>query len=224
MRRTLARTGAALLAACLLTVGTALPAFAHEQRQVGAYQFTVGWQHEPTYAGELNAVQLFLHDPKGNPIDELGSPPGLQVTVSTGGKTSSPLDLEPSFDPDTGLGTHGEFDAPIIPTSPGTYSFHLTGSVNGQRVFETFTSSDSTFNDVVEPTPIEFPSQQPTTADLSTAVNRLGPRVEAAASTASSAQDKASTATTLAIVAVVVAVVLGVVSLVVALRGRRGRA
>jgi hypothetical protein len=223
MRRTLARAGAALLAACLLIVVAALPAAAHEQRQVGAYQFTVGWQHEPTYVGELNAVQLFIHDAKGNPIDDLGDPPSLQVTVSTGGKTSSPLALEPSFDPDTGLGTHGEFDAPIIPTSPGTYSFHFTGTVNGQAVNETFTSSDSTFDDVTEPTAIEFPAQQPSAADLSTSISRLGPRVDGAATAASSAHDKASTATTLSIVAVVVAVVLGVVSLVVAQSARHRR-
>jgi hypothetical protein len=223
MRRRLARAGAALLGACLLIVVAALPAAAHEQRQVGAYQFTVGWQQEPTYVGELNAVQVFIHDTKGNPVDDLGDPPSLQLIVSTGGKTSSPLTLGASFDPDTGLGTHGEFDAPIIPTSPGTYSFHFTGTVNGQTVNETFTSSDSTFNDVVEPTPIEFPAQQPSAADLSTSINRLGPRVDTAAAAASSAHDKASTAATLSIVAIIVAVVLGVVSLVVALSARHRR-
>jgi hypothetical protein len=223
MRRILARAAAVFVAACLLIVVAALPAAAHEQRQVGAYQFAVGWQQEPTYVGSLNAVQVFIHDAKGNPVDDLGDPPSLQVTATTGGKTSSPLALESSFDPDTGLGTHGEFNAPLIPTSPGTYSFHFTGTVNGQQINETFTSSDSTFDNVVEPTPIEFPAQQPSTADLSTSISRLGPRVDTAAAAASSAHDKASTAATLSIVAIIVAVVLGVVSLVVALSARRRR-
>src|ERR1700738_5069030 len=100
---------------------SAVPAWGHEQRQVSAYQLTVGWQHEPTYVGVENAVQLFIKDAKGNPIDDLGSPPSLQVTVSTGAKTSDPLDLKASFDPDTSLGTHGEFDAAVIPTTPGIY-------------------------------------------------------------------------------------------------------
>jgi hypothetical protein len=223
MRRTAARAGAALVAACLLTIVAALPAFAHEQRQVGAYQFTVGWQHEPTYVGQLNAVQLFLHDAKGNPIDDLGNPPTLQVTVSTGGQTSSPLALQSSFDPDTMLGTHGEFDAAIIPTSPGTFRFHFTGTINGQPVDQTFTSSDSTFNNVVEPTSVQFPARQPSAADLSTSINRLGPRIDAAKSAASSAHDKASTAATLSIIALVVAVVLGGTSLAVAFTARRRR-
>src|SRR2546430_215399 len=41
---------------------TATPAFAHEVRKVGAYEFTVGWEHEPTYTGVENAVQLILKD------------------------------------------------------------------------------------------------------------------------------------------------------------------
>ena len=94
--------GAAVLV--LLTPGAA---FAHEQRQVGAISFTVGWQHEPTYAGSENAVQLFLKDAKGNPIDDLGDPPSLQVQVITGNQTSDPLALAPSFDEDTGLATLG---------------------------------------------------------------------------------------------------------------------
>ena len=53
---------------------------------------------------------------------------------SSAAETSGPLDLEPSFDPDTGLGTHGEFDAAIIPTQPGNYTFHFYGSINGQPI------------------------------------------------------------------------------------------
>src|SRR6202048_137446 len=120
---------------------SAVPAWAHEQRQVSAYQLTVGWQHEPTYVGVENAVQLFIKDATGNPIDDLGTPPSLQIAVSTGAKTSDPPELRAAFDPDAGLGTHGEFDAALIPTSPGTYSFHFTGSISGQKVDEKFTSS-----------------------------------------------------------------------------------
>ena len=53
------------LVAAVLVV-TAGPASAHEQRKVGAYQFTVGWQREPTYAGVQNAIQLFLKDTSGD--------------------------------------------------------------------------------------------------------------------------------------------------------------
>src|SRR5437588_6319314 len=118
MSRNLVRSAAAAGAATLLLLSTAGPAFAHEQRKVGPYQFTVGWQHEPTYTGVENAVQVILKDAKGNAIDDLGSPPTLKLEVLTGtcssgcstpAKKSDPLDLKASFDADTGLGTHGEF-------------------------------------------------------------------------------------------------------------------
>jgi hypothetical protein len=179
-------------------------ASAHEQRHVGAYQFTVGWQHEPTYVGTENAVQLFLHDSRGNPIDDIGSPPTLQVEAVFGTKTSAPLDLEPSFDPDTGLGTRGEFDAPIVPTEAGDYTFHFFGSINGQKVDERFTSGPSTFNTVVDPTGVEFPNSVPSVSELAGLTGRLGPRTDHAASAAAAAESRANSSHSLAVVAVIV--------------------
>jgi hypothetical protein len=203
-------------------------ASAHEQRQVGSVQFTVGWADEPTYVGEQNAVQLFLHDAHGQPIDDLGSPPSLQVEVVFGNQTSPPLDLEPSFDPDTGLGTHGEFDAAIIPTAVGNYTFHFFGTVDGQRVDERFTSGPTTFATVDDPTGIEFPTKVPTLPDLGALANRLSPRVDRAVSAAAASADHADSAHTLALVAVIVGavgllagVVLGGGALILARRGRR---
>jgi hypothetical protein len=211
-----------VLAVGVLLVGlSATPAFAHEQRTVGAYQLTVGWQHEPTYSGVENAVQLTVKDARGNPIDDLGDPPTLHVTVGTGNQTSDPLDLKPSFDPDTGFGTHGEFDAAVIPTRAGTYTFHFTGTINGQPVDEKFTSSDKTFDDVKEPSAVEFPAKDPTTGQLATNVNRLSPRVEAAASAAKSGKDRAGTAIILSIVALAAAVVIGGTGLVTGVAARR---
>jgi len=184
-------------AACMIA---APAAFAHEQRQVGAYQLTVGWQHEPTYVGEQNAVQLLIHDTRGNPIDDLGTPPTLQVEVIFGGQTSAPLDLEASFDPDTGLGTHGEFDAAIVPTAAGNYTFHFFGSINGQKVDERFTSSQTTFNTVEEPTSIEFPAKVPTVPDVATLANRLSTRVDHAATATAAAHNKADSAQTLGLI------------------------
>ncbi|HEX6391979.1 MAG TPA: hypothetical protein VFZ97_00975 [Acidimicrobiales bacterium] len=186
-------------------------AFAHEQRQVGAYQLTVGWEHEPTYVGDQNAVQLFVHDGRGNPVDDLGSPVTLQVEVIFGGQTSSPLDLGASFDPDTGLGTHGEFDAAIVPTAAGNYTFHFFGTINGQKVDERFTSSPKTFNAVEDPTSVQFPAKVPTVPELATLANRLSSRVDHATAEAASAKNKASSGHTLGLVGVI----LGAVGLAV---------
>jgi hypothetical protein len=214
MSRIVSGVVASAIALGLVVLGAA-PAGAHEQRKVGAYQLTIGWQQEPTYAGVLNAVQLFINDAKGNPVDDLGSPTSLQLTVSTGTKTSDPLDIEPSFDPDTNLGTHGEFDAAVIPTAPGTYTFHLTGSIKGQKVDEKFTSSDKTFNDVQAPTAVEFPNQEPSNAELATNLTRVDAREQRAA-------DQAKSSHALAVGALVAAIVLGGGGLVVGFtRGRR---
>jgi hypothetical protein len=213
----------AVAAVCLFG---APAAFAHEQRQVGAYQFTVGWGQEPTYVGEQNKVQLFIHDAHGSPMDDIGTPPTLQVQVIFGSETSPSLDLEPSFDPDTGLGTHGEFDAAIIPTAVGNYTFHFFGTLNGQKIDQRFTSGPTTFNTVQDPTSIEFPTQVPTLPDLAALAGRLSPRVDHTAALASTTANKANSAHTLGIVAVVLGaagLVLGAAGVVMA-RRHRGRA
>ncbi len=217
------RVCAALAAGGLLAVAAAAPALAHVSTKVNGYQFVIGWQHEPAYTGVQNAVQIVIHDPGGNPVDDLGTPPSLRVTVSTSSLTSNPLDLEPSFDPDTGFGTHGEFDAPIIPTAPGTYTFHVTGTLGGQPVDKAFTSSDSTFNNVVDPSAVQFPVKLQNAADLATNVSRLNPRVENALTASRQAHDKASSAETLAIVALAVGAVLGVTGIIIGVTGRRQR-
>jgi hypothetical protein len=210
------RLGVATAVIAVACLATATPAFAHEVRPVGSYEMTVGWAHEPTYTGIQNAVQLFVKDAKGKPVDDLGDPPTLKVQIISGNQTGDPLELAPSFDADTGLGTHGEFDAAVIPTAPGDYTFHFTGTINGQKIDEKFTSSDKTFDTVREPTEVEFPAKPPSVGQLATNLDRLNPRVDGAVSAAQSAQqaaksakDKAGTATILAVVALVVGLVLG---------------
>jgi len=210
LRRALGVAG--LVAAALLL---AVPAFAHTTKNAGPYALTFGWRDEPAYTGAENAVQLFVKDAKGNPVDDLGA--GVTVTVSTGTgastQTSAPMALNSAFDPDTGLGTHGEFDAPLVPTAVGTYTFHITGNIKGTAVDVSATSSDKTFADVTDPTSIEFPNQVATLPQLSSAVTTLQNRLSSAQSAANAAKSSASSAKTLAIVAIVVAVVLAVVAL-----------
>src|SRR5205085_11018453 len=100
--------GVAGVTAAMLAAG-ASPAAAHEIRDVGKYQFTVGFGNEPAYTGQENFVQFFLHDrATGKPVTNLG--PSLKVEVIVGSQKMT-LAFEPSFDPDTGLGTPGEYDA-----------------------------------------------------------------------------------------------------------------
>jgi hypothetical protein len=215
MRRIRFSLGAVALAAAGLLIAT--PALAHTTKDAGPYHLTFGWRDEPAYTGAQNAVQLFVKDAKGNPIDDLGSK-GLTVAVTTGSgaaaKTSSPMTLKSAFDPDTGLGTRGEFDAPILPTAAGPYTFHITGDISGTAVDVSAASSDTTFADVTDPTAIEFPVQTQTVPQLSSAITTLQDRVASAQSAAAAARSSASSSKTVAIIAIVVAVVLGLVALV----------
>ena len=197
--------GGALTA--VLVFATAVPASAHQVLPIGKYQFTVGWENEPTYSGFPNAVYLGVKTlATMQPLDDIGS---VKVTVSTGTLTSAPLVPELTWDPDTGLGQHGVYYATIIPTTPGVYTFHFTGSIAGQTINQSFKSSDATFNDVVDPTAVQFPVKVPTATELGTNAARVTARVGDAASKASSASDSASSAKTLGIVALIVAIVLG---------------
>jgi hypothetical protein len=208
-----------LVSAALAIAGllVAAPALAHTTKDAGPYKLTFGWRDEPAYTGAENAVQLFVKDAKGNPVDDLGSK-GLMVAITTGSgataRTSNPMTLKSAFDPDTGLGTHGEFDAPIMPTTAGTYTFHITGDITGTAVDVSAASSDKTFADVTDPTAIEFPVQTQTLPQLSSAITTMQERLATAQSGAAAAKSSAKTSRTVAIIAIVVAVVLGLVALV----------
>ena len=218
MRRRIAAGAAAVGLGALALPLLAAPASAHEERTVGKYHFAVGFGDEPAYQGEKNSVQLFLHDAKDKPVTDLGDT--LKVAVSTEsapGRTLS-LAMEPFFEVGE-FGTPGDYRAWFIPTAPGKYAFHFTGSVKGQQVDERFTASPTTFAEVSDPAKVEFPAQEPTGGQLAARLDREVPRLDSAASKAS---DQAGGARTLAIVGVVAGVVgiaLGGFAL-----GRRSRA
>jgi hypothetical protein len=204
------KTAAALGAALALGMLLAATALAHVHLEAGSYKIALGWAEEPTYSGELNAVQILVSDANDQPVTDLG-PDDLHVTVSAAGQTSDQLAFEPAFDEDEGTGTPGDYRAAIIPTIPGDYTFHLTGSIHGQTVDSTATSSDSTFATVVDPTAIQFPNQLPSAADLATRIDRLDARSSSADTTALIVGGVLGTA----------GIVIGVIALLVASRARR---
>ena len=218
------------IAACVaLTSGLATvfvlalssPAFAHEERAVGTYHFVVGWGDEPAYAGLKNSVQLILSTKAGKPVTNLGD--SLKVELIFG-QQQMELPLEPAFDPEEGFGTLGDYRAWIIPTAPGAYTFHFFGSIGKQKVDERFTSGPKTFDDVVDPAEVQFPTKVPTGTELAGRLDREIPRLTAAvASARSEAEDKADSARTLAIIGIVVGAV-GLVLAFVALMGWRAAA
>jgi hypothetical protein len=203
------RLAATFAVATIALLAAVAPAWAHEARNVGAYHFLVGWGSEPAFVGQENSIQLVLTDrATGKPVMDPGT---LKVTAVFGAQTAV-FALEPTFDPDTGLGTPGDYRAWLFPTAPGDYTFHFTGTVGSQKIDQSFTSSPTTFNPVQDPTTAEFPVQTPTMTELSQRVSVALPRL------ATSSQS--SRAQLFGILGMVVGA-LGLVVAVVALATRR---
>ena len=212
--------GIAICGAVIFTVAVASIASAHVVKQFGPYSIAIGWLHEPAYVAVDNAVQVIIKDGSGNPVDDV-SASDLGVTLTAGVQTSALLPLNASHDPDTGLGTPGEYTAHVIPTVPGDYTFHLAGMVHGTAVDETVTSSDTTFNAVQDQADAQFPVKIPSPAELSAKVDRLDARVTAAQAASSNASDAADRALVVGVALGGLGVVLGAAGVILALRSRK---
>jgi hypothetical protein len=186
-----------------MIISGASPALAHEEREVAKYHFAVGFGDEPAYTGEKNSVQLILADANDKPVVELGDT--LKVEVAFGDQKMD-LTLEPNFEVGE-FGTPGDYRAWFFPTRPGDYTFHFTGSIKGQNVDESFTSSPTTFSSVTDPTQVEFPAKDPTTAQIAQRIDREVPRLNSAiAAERTSDKKNADSAKTIGYIGIGVAV------------------
>jgi hypothetical protein len=164
----------------------------------------IGFGSEPTYAGEQNSVFLLLTDAKtGAPIVDEGLGDTLKVTVGFGTATKL-LPLVSSFDPDSGQGTRGVYNAYFIPTVPGDYSFHFSGTIRHTKVNITVKSSPTTFDSAHDPATIQFPQQAPSNLQLAQRQNAQAARQAAAVHAAGTKAASASTALAIGIAGLVV--------------------
>ena len=133
---------------------------AHEQRDIagGQYSMVVGFLDEPAFAGEKNGLDLRVTkvDPAADPAAETAATPvvglfdTLQAEVIFGDQRMA-LPLEPAY------GELGAYESPFFPMTPGDYTFHIFGTIDGAPVDETFTSSPEGFSSVLDPAPLQFP-------------------------------------------------------------------
>jgi hypothetical protein len=184
----------------------------------------VGFGTEPALAGEPNSVQLILvHD--GEPVVDLGDTLGVEVVF---GDQSVPLQLEPYFEVGE-FGTPGDYRAWFIPTSPGQYTFHFTGTIDDEDVDQTFTSGPDTFSDVEDPASMMFPEQPPSTVELADRIDREVPRLTEAIdhaktdaiARADAAADDVASAKTLGLIGLIVGAIGLAVAIVAVVLGRR---
>ena len=185
-----------IIAATALIV--AAPVLAHEERQVAGYDLEVGLISEPVSVGDRSGLEVHVTK-DDQPVEGLEAT--LAATVAFGAATRdlpiSARDEEP-----------GWYESVFYPTAAGPYTFHLTGTIEGTAIDESFTSSPSGFDEVHDLTSGQFPVTLPSVTDV--------------AADARKGADLASEVT-LALAAGVIGVVLGVAALGVALAGRRGK-
>ncbi|WP_376795530.1 hypothetical protein [Thermogemmatispora sp.] len=148
------------LVCLLLTTGVVS---AHERRHVGPYTFIVGFLNEPAYAQQQNSLDLTIC--KGNECSySAGQQNSMGNMSMSGGPTlanpvvgaEKTLKLEVRFASASPVslpiqarwGQPGKYVAYFMPTRPGTYTFHIFGTLEGLKIDETFTSGPNTFSDV----------------------------------------------------------------------------
>jgi hypothetical protein len=213
MRRRIRIAIIAAAAATLAMLPFAPSAAAHEGEEVGDLEMVVGFGTEPAYAGYPNSVQLTLSR-GGEPVTDLRSG-DLDVEVKFGDATKD-VQLEPNFEVG-GFGEQGDYRAWFVPTRPGAYTFTFSGSADGQKIDESFTSGPDTFSEVSSSASEEFPVQDPTNGELAERIDREVPRLtQGIAAAKQAAEDEAGTATTISVVAIVVGaigLILGAVAI-----------
>ena len=209
---------ACALAAVTLIVG-APAAFAHAQRQAGPVHMEIGFGTEPAYVGLPNSVQIILTE-RGKPVVNLGD--ALKVQVSFGGQQQD-IPLEANFEVG-GDGTPGDYRAWFIPSQPGPYTFHFTGTVHGTKIDESLTSGPKTFDEVQDPAEAAFPPvNTPTTQELADRIQQDATRLSDATAAAASAKSAADSARMVAIVGVVVGLIGLALAATAVLSARKAR-
>jgi hypothetical protein len=188
---------AAAVAVMIAALGSfTTSAAAHDRRNVGPYTFVVGWIAEPAFAGQLNALDLRVSETSTTKaVDGLEKTLKAEV-VAGGGSAVMPLAIAARF------GVPGAYQAQVVPTRIGDYTFHITGTVGTTTVDEKFESGPGRFDPVEDLTPLQFPSKVPSAAELAATL------------------DDVTTKLTVAIAIAAIALVLSLASFARALRRR----
>lgn len=192
----------ALALALVLTLTLSAGVLAHEHREVGELEFTVGWVVEPAFVGEKNGLDLRITQPLAaatsltvtEHADEAagehehneaatrapveGAETTLTAEVLFGGSTMA-LPLRAVYN------EPGAYTADLVPTQAGDYRFHISGTVDGQAIDETFDSVDGDFSSVLASSDIQFPAPEPVATGAQAA---MSPTLSAAQQTAASTQ------------------------------------
>ena len=128
---------------------------AHEQVPCGSYTCEIGWVNEPVIVGQPNGLSLFVA-PQDKPEEGVADISTLEFAVEYGGVKQTyelaPVEERP-----------GAYTANFLPTREGKYTFHLTGTINGEAIDVQVEPEE-----VVAPGNYAFPEPLPALRDLTT--------------------------------------------------------
>jgi len=194
-------------------------ALAHGEAGEGRLELAIGFAEEPAFAGLPNAVQVFVEH-GGRPVTDASK--DLHVEVSFGDESTPPLPFEPV------AGEPGEYRAPFVPSQAGRYTFHITGTIEGDRVDVEMTSGPTTFAVVTDLADESFPAvDAPSNDELATRIGaeavRAAEGVAAAEAAAASAENAASSARTVGLIGIALGAI-GVIAAIAALAAGRRKA
>lgn len=155
-------------AAAAAVFGVALAPFgaaAHGGREVagGKFEMVVGFLDEPVYAGDKSGLDLKvsyapqgLATPEDGDHEEGGAPvTGLEETLKAEvifGEQTLDLPLSAAWDEE------GVYHSWFFPSQAGDYTFHISGTIDGVAIDESFTSTKDGFGAVRDPLPVTFPA------------------------------------------------------------------
>jgi hypothetical protein len=153
-------------------------ALAHERREVGKYAFVVGFNDEPAFQGEPNGAQLTITVPSEGDRPVEGAENTLKLSIAAGGGQPKEFPLHTVFR------QPGRYVADFVPTRSGSYTFTVTGALEGQPVNERFESGPGRFDEVRSLEALQYPEPVPPgneVARLARAADERAAAAEAAA-------------------------------------------
>ena len=187
---------AAMLAVLVCATSTAV---AHERREVGPYQFVVGFFTKPAFERLKNGVDLrVLRVETQQPVEGLEQTLQVELIYVSSG-AAKVLRLR------TVYREPGRYTADLIPTAPGQYRFRFFGSITEMAINETFDSraGGGQFDDVRSSADIQFPERLPAIREMQSAVRGAQQIAQQAQDAVLAAQAGLSSARTFALVGTV---------------------
>lgn len=150
----------------LLLALLAIPALAHESREVDPYILVFGLRNEPVLTGLLSGPELFVYRNNNGERGDRVEGGEFIVHIIFGDQTLT-TDLRPAF------GDPGHYIADVIFTLPGDYQFRVQGTIEDNEIDQLFSTADGRFGPVDPVTDIHFPLESPDTLELMETIAEL---------------------------------------------------